>query len=238
MLPGASTLGRMTRVMAVAFEPRGQLHYLDAGEERYRVGEAVLHPTQDGPEVAHVVWAPDEVTLETPLPACGGRASDQDLARDAANRERRAETLAVVRELVTRHELEMTVHAVDLTSDDQGALVAVYFTAPGRVDFRELLRDLLPALGSRVDLRQVGPRDATRVTGGIGNCGRMLCCSTWLTDLQPVSIRVAQAQGITNPLAIAGMCGRLMCCLAYECEAADDCATRRPRRTDTEEGPR
>lgn len=207
--------------MAVAFVANGQLHYLDPGEQRYRVGDWVLHPTSAGPEVCRVVWAPEEVDAEgfVGLPVCEGLASPEDVARDAENRRIRAEAEVVARALVLQHELPMKIVGVDYL--DRGIefdhLVVIYYTSPERVDFRALLGDLARSLRSRIDLRQVGARDATRISGGVGSCGRELCCSTFLTDFEPVSQRLARVQGLpTNPLQISGACGRLMCCLKYE----------------------
>lgn len=211
----------MAEVMAVAFVANGPLHYLDPGDERYRVGEWVLFPTSSGSEVCRVVWAPEHVDAEgfVDLPVCEGRASASDLARDERNKTLRAQAEAVARELIARHELSMKLVGVDLVdrSDEYDLLTVIYYTAPERVDFRALLSDLARSLRSRIDLRQVGARDATRISGGIGSCGRELCCSTFLTDFEPVSTRLAKAQGLPpNPLQISGACGRLMCCLKYE----------------------
>ncbi len=203
----------MTRVMAVTFEQYGQLHYLDAGPQQYRVGEQVLYPTAEGAEVAQVVWAPEHTVLDQELPLCGGLASPADLARDQRHRARRAEVLATAAALIDRHQLAMKVVAVDVTDD----LTAIYYSAPERVDFRALLRDLLDALKTRLDLRQVGDRDVASLTGSVGACGRELCCSTWLTKIEPVGMRLAREQHLpANPLRIQGACGRLMCCLKYE----------------------
>ncbi len=210
----------MARVMAVAFERHGQLHYLDPGDGQYRVGQWVRYPTESGVEIAQVVWAAQEVPGElTDVPACGGAASDADLRRDEVNRAFRAEAADVARDLIARHGLPMKVVAVDYVDSlpDVDRLVAIYYTAPHRVDFRALLRDLARGLNARIDLRQVGSRDAARLIGGIGSCGRELCCTTFLVDFEPVSLRFARVQGLPpNPLQIAGACGKLMCCLAFE----------------------
>ncbi len=211
----------MARVMAVSFRTHGRLYYLDPGDQAYAIGDHVLHPTDAGPEVAAVVWAPEEVAADglAGLPVCAGRATEADLARDRTNRTRIAEIEGVVRGLVERHQLPMKIIGVDLDdrSAEFGALVAVYYTAPHRVDFRGLLSDLARAVRSRIDLRQIGSRDAARVIGGIGSCGRELCCSTFLAEVEPISLRLARAQDLpANPLQIAGACGRLMCCLKYE----------------------
>ena len=210
----------MARVMAVAFERHGQLHYLDPGDGQYRVGQWVRYPTESGVEIAQVVWAAQEVPGElTDVPACGGAASDADLRRDEVNRAFRAEAADVARDLIARHGLPMKVVAVDYVDSlpDVDRLVAIYYTAPHRVDFRALLRDLARGLNARIDLRQVGSRDAARLIGGIGSCGRELCCTTFMVDFEPVSLRLARVQGLPpNPLQIAGACGKLMCCLAFE----------------------
>lgn len=230
---GVAYRGRMTQVMAVQFSPHGQLHYLDPGDERYRTGEAVLYPTEFGPEVCRVVWAPELIDAEGfgALPACAGRAQPDDLRRDRRNARLRAEALAVTRELVARHNLPMKLVGVDYIdrSDEFDQQVVVYYTAPIRVDFRALLGDLARTLQARIDLRQVGSRDATRISGGVGDCGRELCCSTFLDSFEPVSMRLAKAQGLTgNPLQIAGACGRLKCCLRYEQPLYTDFAERAP----------
>ncbi|MEL4503647.1 regulatory iron-sulfur-containing complex subunit RicT [Luteococcus sp. H138] len=211
----------MARVMAVTFETHGQLHYLDPGEQQWRVGQQVLYPTDHGPEVAQVVWAPEFVDSEnlTGLPVCVGEATEQDLRRDAENRRHRAETMTVAKALIAQHNLPMKVVGVDWVdrSEDFDVMAAIYFTAPGRVDFRALISDLARSLHARIDLRQVASRDATRISGGIGSCGRDLCCSTFLTDFEPVGLRLAKVQDLSpNPLAIQGQCGKLMCCLKYE----------------------
>lgn len=208
------------RVMAVAFERYGQLHYLDPGAQDYTVGDWVRYPTADGAEVAQVVWAPEEApTLDADLPVCLGPASQADLDRDGTNRQIRAQAERTARDIIAGHGLPMKVVGVDFIdqSRDYDRLVAIYYTAPHRVDFRQLLGDLARALEARIDLRQIGARDAARVIGGVGHCGRELCCATFLTDFEPVSMRLAKVQGLpANPLQISGACGRLMCCLKYE----------------------
>jgi cell fate regulator YaaT (PSP1 superfamily) len=184
------------------------------------VGDKVLVPTEGGPEVAECVWAPEWVDEDFgELPVCAGKAAPDDLARDEANRRRRAEAKIVAKRLIKKHDLGMKVVGVDYLDHgtDVDKLVVIYFTAPHRVDFRLLVGDLARSLRSRIDLRQVGSRDAARITGGIGSCGRDLCCATFLKDFEPVSLRMARAQDLpANPLRISGACGRLMCCLKYE----------------------
>lgn len=211
----------MTRVMAVSFERYGRLYYLDAGDADYRIGDRVLVPTEEGgPEVAECVWAPEWLTDDFgDLPRCAGQAAEEDLQRDEDNRRRRAEAKLVAKKLIKKHDLPMKVAGVDYLDrgTDYDRMVVVYFTAPHRVDFRALVSELARSLQARIDLRQVGSRDAARLTGGIGSCGRDLCCATFLKDFEPVSLRLARAQDLpSNPMRISGACGRLMCCLKYE----------------------
>ncbi|HEV8220042.1 MAG TPA: regulatory iron-sulfur-containing complex subunit RicT [Streptosporangiaceae bacterium] len=203
-------------MMAVSFERYGRLYYLDPGAHKPAIGDKVLVPTDSGPEVAECVWAPQWVPEDIDgLPVCEGIATDDDLARDESNRKRRAEGRLAARRLIREHKLPMKVTAVDFIGADN--VFVVYFSAPHRVDFRALVRDLGGRLKARVELRQIGPRDEARLQGGIGPCGRDLCCATFLKDFEPVSVRMAKDQELpVNPLRIAGACGRLMCCLKYE----------------------
>jgi len=211
----------MPRVMAVSFERYGRLYYLDPGEREYSVGDRVLVPTESGPEVAECVWAPEWVEEEgfTALPVCAGPASPEHLERDATNRRRRAEAKLAAKKLIKQKQLPMKVVAVDFIDSgiDFDQLVVIYFNAPHRVDFRTLVSELARTLHARIDLRQIGSRDAARLVGGLGNCGRDLCCATFLKDFEPVSLRMAKVQDLPpNPLKISGACGRLLCCLKYE----------------------
>ena len=203
-------------MMAVSFERRGRLHYLDPGPHRPVVGDKVLVPTASGPEVAECIWAPQWIEDEVGgLPVCAGPASDADLERDESLRSRRAEARVVAKRLAREHELPMKVIAADCSS--LTGQLTIYFSAPHRVDFRELVRALSSRLRAKIELRQIGPRDEARLQGGIGPCGRDLCCSTFLKDFEPVTIRMAKDQDLpVNPMRIAGACGRLMCCLKYE----------------------
>jgi cell fate regulator YaaT (PSP1 superfamily) len=203
-------------MMAVSFERRGQLHYLDPGPYRPAVGDMVLVPTNTGPEVAECIWAPQWIEDEIGgLPVCEGPATQDDLARDEAGKARKAEARVVARRLVREHELPMKIVAVDYEAASEH--LTIYFSAPQRVDFRSLVRDLTSRLRAKIELRQVGPRDEAKLLGGIGPCGRDQCCSTFLKAFEPVSIRMARDQDLPpNPMRIAGACGRLMCCLKYE----------------------
>src|ERR1700735_3791522 len=170
------------------------------------------------------------------LPVCAGLAGDAHLSRDEANRERRGEAKVAARRLIREHGLPMKVIAVDYL--DEPNVFTIYFGAPHRVDFRELVRDLAGHLRARVELRQIGPRDEARLQGGIGPCGRDLCCATFLKDSEPVSVRMAKDQDLpVNPLRIAGACGRLMCCLKYEHPLYQDFHATAPRRGEAVETP-
>jgi cell fate regulator YaaT (PSP1 superfamily) len=230
----------MGMMMAVAFQRHGRLYYLDPGSYSPAVGDRVLVPTDSGPEVAECIWAPQWVSDEIDgLPVCAGLATDEHLSRDEANRARRAEGRVVARRLIREHGLPMKVIATDYV--DTGNVLTVYFSAPHRVDFRALVRDMAARLRVRVELRQIGPRDEARLQGGIGPCGRDTCCSTFLKDFEPVSVRMAKDQQLpVNPLRIAGACGRLMCCLKYEHPLYQDFRESAPKigaSVDTPDGP-
>jgi cell fate regulator YaaT (PSP1 superfamily) len=207
----------MGMLCAVAFNRYGRLYYLDPGGLTVAVGDKVLVPTDDGPMVAECVWATQWVDEDTSgFPRLAGRAGSDDVTRDELIRARKAEATVAARKLIGEHKLPMKVVATDHVPDDP-ARTTIYFTAPHRVDFRSLVRDLGATLRHRVELRQLSARDSARVQGGIGSCGRELCCSTFLTDFEPVTIRMAKDQDLPlNPLRISGACGRLMCCLKYE----------------------
>jgi cell fate regulator YaaT (PSP1 superfamily) len=206
----------MGMIMAVSFMRYGRLYYLDPGGHSPKVGDKVLVPTDSGPEVAECVWAPQYTSEDiTGLPVCDGIAGEEHLSRDESNKRHRAEARSVSKRLIKRHTLPMKVVGIDYLDKDN--VYTVYFSAPHRVDFRALVRDLARNLRARVELRQIGPRDEARLQGGIGPCGRDLCCATFLKDFEPVSVRMAKDQDLpVNPLRIAGACGRLMCCLKYE----------------------
>jgi cell fate regulator YaaT (PSP1 superfamily) len=210
----------MGMLCAVSFNRYGRLYYLDPGDLRPGVGDRVLVPTDDGSEVAECVWAAQWIDQDTAgFPRLAGLATDDDLRRDELQRKRKAEAKVAAKRLIREHGLPMKVVAVDHIPEGTAGSprTTVYFTAPHRVDFRSLVRDLGATLHCRVELRQLSARDSARVQGGIGSCGRDLCCATFLTDFEPVTIRMAKDQDLPlNPLRISGACGRLMCCLKYE----------------------
>ena len=230
----------MPMMCAVVFQPQGRLYYADPGELRPEVGDHVLYPTVDGAEVAQVVWAPEWVGDEVGgLPVLTGLAGASDITAAEASRKVRAHARVAVRTLIREHELPMKVSGVDHVAAENRT--TIYFTAPRRVDFRGLVRDLAATLHGRVELRQLSARDEAKLTNGIGSCGRELCCSTFLVDFEPVSVRMAKDQDLPpNPMRISGACGKLMCCLKYEHPLYQDFARRAPalgEAVDTDDGP-
>jgi cell fate regulator YaaT (PSP1 superfamily) len=229
----------VTRMCAVSFQRTGRLYYFDPGRFEPKVGDLVLVPTDDGPEVAECVWAAEEIYEPVSgLPELVGMASAEDLDRTADARRRRAQARVASKRLARELGLDMKVVGVDYVTD--GNRYTVYFTAAHRVDFRQLVRDLSRTLSGRVELRQLSARDEARVQGGIGPCGRDLCCATFLKDFEPVSVRMARDQDLPlNPLKISGACGKLMCCLKYEHPLYQDFKANAPAlgaSVDTDEG--
>lgn len=236
----------MGQLCAVSFNRYGRLYYLDPGEFRPAVGDLVLVPTDDGPEVAECVWAPEWTDEDTSgFPRLLGLAGAEDVRRDEQIRRAKADAKVAAKRLIRAHDLPMKVVAVDHilagTGSASGTKTTIYFTAAHRVDFRALVRDLGATLRCRVELRQLSARDSARVQGGIGSCGRDLCCATFLTDFEPVTIRMAKDQDLPlNPMRISGACGRLMCCLKYEHPLYQQFQTTAPgvgERVTTPEGP-
>lgn len=206
----------MGMLCAVTFTRYGRLYYADPGAHSPAVGDWVLVSTSDGPEVAQCVWAAQWVSEETSgFPVLAGMATADDLSRDKVLRRKKAQGKVAAKRLIRAHDLPMKVVSVDHVLDANRT--TIYFTAPQRVDFRALVRDLGATLSARVELRQLNARDAAKAQGGVGPCGRDLCCSTFLTDFEPVTVRMAREQDLPlNPMRISGACGRLMCCLKYE----------------------
>jgi cell fate regulator YaaT (PSP1 superfamily) len=224
-------------VCAVVFQPQGRLYYADPGELTPQVGDYVRYPTEKDAEVAQVVWAPQWVDDEIGgLPVLAGMAVEVDVTNAEESRKKRATARVAARRLIREHDLPMKISGVDhVTATNHTTL---YFTAPHRVDFRALVRDLAATLKGRVELRQLSARDEARLTGGIGSCGRELCCSTFLVDFEPVSVRMAKDQDLpVNPLRISGACGKLMCCLKYEHPLYQQAATDFPADGSTVETP-
>ncbi|HHY35270.1 MAG TPA: stage 0 sporulation family protein [Firmicutes bacterium] len=212
----------MPFVVGIRFRPAGKIYYFDPGELELPVGTRVVVETVRGTEIGMVVVPGREVPEEQvtqPLKKVIRVVTPDDLEKQKENREKAQEALAVARQKVQDRGLDMKLVDAEYTLDR--SRVVIYFTADGRVDFRELVRDLASTLRSRVELRQIGVRDEAKILGGIGPCGRQLCCASFLSEFYPVSIRMAKEQNLSlNPAKISGVCGRLLCCLRFESELA------------------
>jgi len=214
----------MSTVIGVRFRTTGKIYYFSPETFPARRGSHVIVETSRGTEYGLVVGDPMEIAeekVQQPLRPILRMAEAQDEERERANREKEKEAFSVCREKIRSHGLEMKLIDAEYTFD--GSKILFYFTADGRVDFRELVRDLAGTFHTRIELRQVGVRDETRILGGIGVCGRTLCCHSYLTDFAPVSIKMAKEQSLSlNPTKISGTCGRLMCCLKNEEETYEE----------------
>lgn len=214
----------MQTVIGVRFKPAGKVYYFDPGEIDARVGDGVIVETSRGLEFGRVVMGPLQVAGEKiiyPLKTVLRKATAEDEARAKENRDREKEALAVCARKIAEHGLPMKLvgaeYAFDLSK------LVFYFTAEGRIDFRELVRDLAAIFRTRIELRQIGVRDEAKMLGGLGTCGRVICCRSFLEEFGPVSIRMAKDQNLSlNPSKISGLCGRLMCCLKFENEVYEE----------------
>ena len=208
----------MYDVVGIRFKKAGKIYYFDPNELIIQKGEFVIVETVRGVEFGKVVIGPkkvDENDVVLPLKKVLRIADHKDQMIVEENKSAAKEAYDVCCEKVTLHELDMKLVDVEYTFDRNK--IIFYFTADGRVDFRELVKDLASIFRTRIELRQIGVRDEAKMLGGIGPCGRMLCCSTFLGDFEPVSIKMAKDQNLSlNPTKISGLCGRLMCCLKYE----------------------
>ena len=208
----------MATVIGVRFKKAGKVYYFDPCEVWPRPGDSVVVETARGVEFGEVVTGAREVADEqivAPLKKVVRIATEEDIRRAEHNEKREAEAFRVCQEKVAKHKLEMKLVSVEYTFDN--SKIIFYFTANGRVDFRELVKDLASVFKMRIELRQIGVRDEAKMLGGLGSCGRPICCGTFLGDFQPVSIKMAKEQNLSlNPTKISGLCGRLMCCLKYE----------------------
>ena len=208
----------MTTIIGVRFRGSGKIYYFAPGELEIRSGMHLIVETSRGLEMGTAAGGIRQVNDEAvtqPLKAVIRIATEEDEEQARLNREREREAITICKEKIRKHELEMKLIDAEYTLDNSKILF--YFTADGRVDFRELVKDLASVFRTRIELRQIGVRDETKILGGIGICGRPLCCSTWLTDFVPVSIRMAKEQNLSlSPSKISGVCGRLMCCLKNE----------------------
>jgi len=208
----------MPRVVGVTFRRVGKVYYFDPGEHELREGDFVIAETARGIEFGEVVLEPREVPdeeLVAPLKKIIRRATGEDLEREASNREKEKHALEVCQQKIQDHGLPMKLLDAEYAFD--GSQVTFSFSADGRVDFRELVKDVASALRTKVQLHQIGVRDEAKLIGGYGICGRPLCCATFLSTFEPISMKMAKDQSLfLNPAKFSGACGKLMCCLRYE----------------------
>ncbi len=212
------------KVVGVRFRTAGKIYYFDPGEFELSRGMHVVVETARGMEYGFVVGPPmevDETNIQQPLKSVIRISTPEDDEREKRNKEREKEAFRVCRERIQQRGLDMKLIDAEYTFDD--GKILFYFTADGRIDFRELVKDLASVFRTRIELRQVGVRDEAKILGGYGSCGRPLCCHTWLSDFVPVSIKMAKEQNLSlNPGKISGVCGRLMCCLKNESETYEE----------------
>lgn len=208
----------LIEVIGVRFKKAGKIYYFDPGEYKVTNHDYVIVETVRGVEFGKVVLVNkkvDEEDVVLPLKKVIRIATEKDKVEVLENKEIAEEAQKICNEKIKEHQLDMNLVDVEYTFDRNK--VIFYFTADGRVDFRNLVKDLAAIFKTRIELRQIGVRDEAKLLGGIGPCGRMLCCSTFLGDFEPVSIKMAKDQNLSlNPSKISGLCGRLMCCLKYE----------------------
>jgi len=208
----------MSEIVGVRFHQAGKVYYFDAADNEVEVGDYVVVETSRGQELGKVVISPKQVLfsdITEPLKPVVRKAQAEDIEHAQQQQERSREALAKCQELIGKFNLPMKSISAQYNLD--GNHLTVFFSAEKRVDFRELVRELSHSLKTRVELRQVGVRDETKLVGGLGKCGFPLCCTTFLCDFAPVSIKMAKEQGIAlNPMKTSGICGRLLCCLGYE----------------------
>ena len=220
----------MTRVIGVRFRPAGKIYFFSPGKYDVKTGDKVIVATARGVEFGSVVLGLKEVEddkITQPLKSVIRIATQDDIRKEEKNREKEKEAFNICLEKIRKHGLEMKLIDAEYTFDNNKVLF--YFTADGRIDFRELVKDLASVFRTRIELRQIGVRDETKIRGGIGICGRPLCCHTYLTEFAPVSIKMAKEQNLSlNPSKISGVCGRLMCCLTNEEETYEELNSRLP----------
>ena len=208
----------MTEIIGVRFKDVGKIYYFSPNNKKVESGCYVIVETARGVECGEVVIANREVDdskVVQPLKSIMRIATEKDLETQVKNREKEQEIMKVFMQKIAEHKLDMKPIDIDCTFD--GSKILFYFTAESRVDFRELVKDLAAIYRTRIELRQIGVRDEAKMLGGLGICGRPFCCSTFLGEFQPVSIKMAKEQSLSlNPTKISGTCGRLMCCLKYE----------------------
>ena len=214
----------MIKVIGVRFRKAGKVYYFDPAQMEIKMGDHVIVETARGIEFGEVVLGVrevDEKKVIQPLKSVIRMATKNDEELERKNKEKEHEAFQICQEKIRNHELQMKLIDAEYTFDNNKLLF--YFTADGRIDFRELVKDLAAVFKTRIELRQIGVRDETKILGGVGICGRPLCCHSYLSEFIPVSIKMAKEQNLSlNPTKISGVCGRLMCCLKYEEETYED----------------
>ena len=225
----------MVTVIGVRFRAAGKIYYFSPGKLEIKNGDHAIVETARGIEYGHVVLGNRDVEdnkVVQPLKAVIRMANKEDIAREEANRKKEKDAFKICQEKIRKHKLEMKLIDVEYTFDNNKILF--YFTADGRIDFRELVKDLASVFKTRIELRQVGVRDETKIIGGVGICGRALCCHSYLSEFIPVSIKMAKEQNLSlNQTKISGVCGRLMCCLKNEQETYEELNKKLPGIGDT-----
>ena len=208
----------MAVVVGIRFKKAGKIYYFGPDDIELELDDAVIVETARGVEFGRVVIAPREMKEEelmAPLKDVIRKATEEDLEHQEENIKKEAEAFDICFKKIEKHKLDMKLIDIEYTFDNNKLIF--YFTSDGRVDFRELVKDLASIFRTRIELRQIGVRDEAKMIGGLGPCGRTLCCSTFLGEFEPVSIKMAKEQDLSlNPTKISGICGRLMCCLKYE----------------------
>lgn len=231
----------MITIIGVRFRKAGKIYYFNPAKYKIKKGDHVIVETARGVEFGTVVLGPKKITddeVVQPLKPVIRVATAQDYKTEERNREKEKDAFRICQEKIQKHGLGMKLVDTEYTFDNNKILF--YFTADGRIDFRELVKDLAAVFKTRIELRQIGVRDETKILGGIGICGRPLCCNTYLTEFVPVSIKMAKEQNLSlNPTKISGVCGRLMCCLKNEEEAYEELNSKLPNvgdRVETADG--
>ncbi len=221
----------MVSVIGVRFKRAGKIYFFDPQAFELVVGDNVIVETVRGIEFGTVVSGVERVTkkdIVSPLKPVIRKADQADKQKHLANREKAKTAIVTCQEKIAKHGLDMKLIDAEYTFNNNK--IIFYFTADGRVDFRELVKDLAAVFRTRIELRQIGVRDEAKMLNGIGQCGRRLCCANWLSDFVPVSIKMAKDQSLSlNPTKISGICGRLMCCLRYEYDTYKDLRKQMPR---------
>ena len=224
----------MTKVIGVRFRTAGKIYFFSPGKLEIKTGDKVIVETARGVEFGSVVTGPKEVEddkITQPLKSVIRLATEDDKKKEEKNKEKEKEAFKICLDKIHKHSLEMKLIDAEYTFDNNKVLF--YFTADGRIDFRELVKDLASVFRTRIELRQIGVRDETKIRGGIGICGRPLCCHTYLSEFAPVSIKMAKEQNLSlNPTKISGVCGRLMCCLTNEEETYEELNSHLPANGD------